>query len=168
MKCNVARILQFHMASMLITDKIGKVNSLEYTNISKAIFTPHHLCRCSTNVVRVNCCSLGHSCTVSPNHFFWRMFFHHWPKVVFALTWSEVHSCPTVELNHADGQTGRHDQPIRCSLTLGREDGQVCNGVMWRLIQSLTKIGWWMSVIIFVIDSRTDRVICFIGFQIRS
>jgi hypothetical protein len=38
-------------------NKIGKVYSLEYTNIPKVFFTPHHVGRCCNNAIRGHCCS---------------------------------------------------------------------------------------------------------------
>jgi hypothetical protein len=49
-------------------NKIRKVYSLEYTNIPKVFFTPHHVCRWCTYVIRRHCCVLGHSCIVIPSH----------------------------------------------------------------------------------------------------
>jgi hypothetical protein len=44
-------------------NKIEKVYALEYADIPKVFFTPHHTGNCCTNVIRGNCCVSGHSCT---------------------------------------------------------------------------------------------------------
>jgi hypothetical protein len=38
------------------------VYSLEYTEIPKVLFTPHHVDRCCTISIPLHCCVLGHSC----------------------------------------------------------------------------------------------------------
>jgi hypothetical protein len=48
---------------VILLNKIGKVYSLEYTDIPKVFFTPHHVGHCSTKTIRCNCCTLGYSCT---------------------------------------------------------------------------------------------------------
>jgi hypothetical protein len=99
-------------------NKIGNVYSLEYTDIQKVFFTPHHVGRCCTNLIRGHCCILGHSCTsFIPCHCCPSS--NNWPKVVLALMRSEV---PLLRKT----PRGRHtdmDGPIRCSsLTLEREE----------------------------------------------
>jgi hypothetical protein len=42
---------------MVITSKIGKVRSLEYTDIPKVFFTPHHVGCCCTNVIPGQLCN---------------------------------------------------------------------------------------------------------------
>jgi hypothetical protein len=42
--------------TLTVNNKIGKVYSLEYTDIPKVFFTPHHVGPCCTNVIRGHCC----------------------------------------------------------------------------------------------------------------
>jgi hypothetical protein len=42
-------------------NKIGKVFSLEFTDIAKVFFMPHHVGHCCTNVIKGQCCSTTYS-----------------------------------------------------------------------------------------------------------
>jgi hypothetical protein len=50
-------------------NKTGTVYTLQFTDIPKALFTPHHVGRCCTDAIRGHCCVFRHSCTnVNPGH----------------------------------------------------------------------------------------------------
>jgi hypothetical protein len=130
--------------SVFIFNKTEKAYSLEYTNIQKVFFTPHHIGHSCTNVILVHFASyviltlMLYKVTVASLAILGLMWAQiivaqQWSCVMFTIMWSKVpllHNnqfhqwellipCfPTVELNHAD----RHDQPIRCSsLILAQE-----------------------------------------------
>jgi hypothetical protein len=56
------------LLNSLRNNEIGKVYSLENTDISEVFFMPHHVGHCCTNVIHDHCYALGHSCTVIWGH----------------------------------------------------------------------------------------------------
>jgi hypothetical protein len=53
-------LFPFHQTDRIL-DKIGKVYSLEYTDIPQELFMLHHACHCCTNMIWGHCCASGHS-----------------------------------------------------------------------------------------------------------
>jgi hypothetical protein len=59
---NIVNLYEFVSWTPSLRNKIGKENSLEYTDIPKVFFTPHLVGHCCTDVTQGDCCALGHSC----------------------------------------------------------------------------------------------------------
>jgi hypothetical protein len=120
------RYLQFVPVQEPLTYKIGKVYCLEYTDIPKVLFSPHHV---------------GHCCTVVWGRWWARCV----PTMSLGLCYTNLvwcHCATMCSINDLASQcyaamtlvmrvayikgetrqTGRHWRPIWCSLTLEREE----------------------------------------------
>jgi hypothetical protein len=93
---------------------IGKVYSLEYTDIQNVFFTPHHV-GCCTILIRGQCCFLGSSFTNAIRG-------HCSAKCVPTMGTLGSHCCTTINSNgtsgtavkkKCDGQTDRHGRAYK-------------------------------------------------------
>jgi hypothetical protein len=55
----------------ILCNKIGKVYSLEYTDIPKVFFMPHRVGHCCTDMIWLQCCTLGQCATMCYNNYPW-------------------------------------------------------------------------------------------------
>jgi hypothetical protein len=59
-ECNQTRLYwkQMPEVTLIFINKIGKVYSLEYIDIQKVFFIPHHIGHCWTSVIQGHCCTI--------------------------------------------------------------------------------------------------------------